>query len=77
MFPMSADIRKVPDLARDMNAKQLIAYKNVFAHIMRGADSRFGNLSVLEIREMIDEHPESDYLENVDKEIFIDGIKTV
>ena len=41
MFSMSSETREVPDMALDMKAKQLIAYKNVLAHIMRNADNRF------------------------------------
>lgn len=76
MSPMSSKIRRVPDAALDMNAKLLISYKNVLAHIMRGADSRFAEFSVLQIRDMIGGDPGSDFLESTDKEIFVDGVRT-
>lgn len=44
---------------------------------MRGADSRFAELSVPQIREMIGGDPGSDFLESSDKEIIVDGVKTV
>lgn len=74
---MSSNIRIVPDAALDRNAKHIIAYKNVLAHIMRGADSRFAELSVPEIRNMIGGDPRLDFLESSDKEIIVDGVKTI
>lgn len=54
-----------------------MSYKKVFAYIIRSADERYRGMTIGEIRDMIDDNPESDYLGSMDKEFARNGVRTV